>query len=53
MGAWVLIAYMHSVIYKAPAMSMQEFETQATCQAAGTKLWELSGREVLWACVKK
>lgn len=53
MGTWVLIVYMHSFVYRAPALAMQEFETQATCQAAGTKIWELTGREALWSCMKK
>lgn len=53
MGTWVLLVYMHSVVYRAPAIAMQEFESQATCQAAGTKLWELSGRETNWSCIKK
>lgn len=54
MGAFVLIVYLKAATnFAAAAVTMQEFESQATCQAAGTKLWELSGREALWSCMKK
>lgn len=51
---WVLLVY---VITKGPIdepqVVMQEFENRQTCQAAGTRMWELSGRTVKWSCMKK
>ena len=34
-------------------VSMQEFSSKEACQAAGTKVWELTGREAKWSCVSK
>lgn len=53
MGAFVLIVYLKLAYNLAPTMAMQEFDSKETCQAAGTKLWELSGRETNWSCIKK
>jgi len=52
---WVLLVYLN--LAKAPVMEpqvvMQEFESQQTCQAAGSRMWELSGRRINWSCMKK
>lgn len=51
MSTFILLVYLKT--FHSPVITMQEFESQATCQAAGTKIWELSGREALWSCMKK
>jgi hypothetical protein len=48
---WVLLVFFINI--DKAAISMQEFSTQETCQTAGAKMWELSGRRVNWSCVKK
>jgi hypothetical protein len=54
MTIWVLIVYLQVYHGESPhTITMQEFNGQKNCQAAGTKLWELSGRKTLWACVEK
>lgn len=50
---WVLIVYIQLSNEAYHTVTMQEFEFQNTCQAAGTKIWEFSGRKALWTCVKK
>ena len=51
---WVLLVY---VVTQGPIVEpqvhMQEFESRQTCQAAGARMWELSGRTLKWSCMKK
>lgn len=54
MGAYILIIYLKAAAnFGAAAITMQEFASSQTCQAAGTRVWELSGREAMWSCLPK
>ena len=48
---WVLLMYLH--LNGAPTIATQEFESQQTCQAAGARMYEFSGHELKWSCLKK
>lgn len=50
---WVLVVYLTFVTANEPRALMQEFDSQKTCQAAGNRMWELSGRTAKWSCMKK
>jgi len=50
---WVLLVVFINYSNSNAAISMQEFSSQETCQAAGTKLWELSRQQARWSCVKQ
>lgn len=52
---WVLLVYLNMTPgpVTEPQVVMQEFESQKTCQAAGHRMWELSGRRLNWSCMKK
>lgn len=51
MGAYILIIYLKT--FHSPVITMQEFASSQTCQAAGNRVWELSGREAMWSCLPK
>lgn len=51
---WILVVYLHIFSGESPhTITMQEFDSQLTCQVAGTKIWEFTSRKALWTCVKK
>lgn len=48
---WILLVVVMTYNNQA-TINMQEFSSQETCQAAGAKIWELTGRRANWSCVK-
>jgi hypothetical protein len=50
---WVLLVFVMNFNNSVPTVAMQEFESQQSCQLAGARLWELSGRRTNWSCVQK
>ena len=51
MEAWILIVYLQQM--HGDTIKMQEFSSQATCQAAGARIYEFSTHKALWSCIKK
>ncbi len=50
MTIWILIVYLSG---SPNAFTMQEFDGLPACELAGSKVYELTGRNARWTCVKK
>jgi hypothetical protein len=50
---YILIVVMGLGLSHSQTTVFQEFSSKETCQSAGAKVWELSGREARWSCVSK
>jgi hypothetical protein len=50
---YILIVVLGLGMSHAQTTVFQEFSSKETCQAAGAKTWELTGREAKWMCVLK
>lgn len=54
MTIWVLMVYIQ--LYAGDThqtLIMQEFDGRESCEVAGAKVYELSGRKARWTCVRK